>query len=167
MRAVIGQQVSVAGARTVSARLVAAVGLPLELDGGQALTHRFPDAGALAGAPDSALAMPAGRRETIRRLASAVADGALQLDAGSDPSAVRHDLMALKGIGAWTADYVAMRGLGHPDVFLPTDLGVVTALDRLGIHPDRSGAWSPWRSYAVHHLWASLPSPSSRQAVRT
>ena len=153
VRAVIGQQVSVAGARTVGARIVDAVGTPLA---GGRITHAFPSPDALAGAPDDAFSMPGARRDTIRRLAAAVADGSVELHVGADPEAVRAQLIELRGIGPWTADYVVMRGLGHPDTFLATDLGVRHAMARLGLGDHRSGRWAPWRSYAVHHLWASL-----------
>ena len=117
IRAVIGQQISVAGARTVAASLVRAVGEPLALDDPQ-LTHVFPTPTAVAGAPDAAFPMPTSRRDTLRRLAGAVADGDIVLDAGADPEATRAALLAVKGIGPWTADYITMRGLSHPDVFL-------------------------------------------------
>ena len=155
VRAVVGQQVSVAGARTVAARIVAAVGAGNACD---TSFSRFPRPEELADAPDSAFSMPTARRDTIRRLARAVADGDLELHAGADPATARAQLLALRGIGPWTADYVVMRGLGHPDMFLANDLGVRHALDRLGVDADRSTAFSPWRSYAVHHLWASLSS---------
>lgn len=162
VRAIVGQQVSVAGARTVGARLVTAAGGRGEF--GEALTHVFPTAGALACAPDDVFAMPTARRETIRSLAVAVVDGRAELHVGVDPGEARRQLLALRGIGPWTADYVVMRGLGHPDTFLGSDLGVRHALDRLGLDPTAGDRWSPWRSYAVHHLWASLaPAPSAQQ----
>lgn len=154
VRAIVGQQVSVAGARTVAARIVAAVGEPCNIVGD--VTHLFPTAERLVEAPDSAYSMPAARRDTIRRLATAVADGDVELHVGVDPAVARQQLLALRGIGPWTADYVVMRGLGHPDTFLASDLGVRHALNRLGADVDTADAWSPWRSYAVHHLWASL-----------
>ncbi|HEY5877209.1 MAG TPA: AlkA N-terminal domain-containing protein [Ilumatobacteraceae bacterium] len=158
IRAVIGQQISVAGARTVAASLVRAVGQPLDLDD-PAVTHLFPTPAAVVEAPDAAFPMPGSRRDTLRRLARAVADGDIVLDAGSDQEATRVALLAVKGIGPWTADYVAMRGLSHPDVFLASDLGVRHGLDQLvgatGDRPDPS-VWAPWRSYAVHHIWAHL-----------
>jgi AraC family transcriptional regulator of adaptative response / DNA-3-methyladenine glycosylase II len=159
IRAVVGQQVSVAGARTVAGRIVEDVGRPIgePVDG---ITHVFPRADELATAPDEAFSMPAARRDTIRRLARAVVDGDVELDVGSDPAVARRQLLALKGIGPWTADYVVMRGLGHPDTFLGNDLGVRHALDRLGLGADDGSRWAPWRSYAVHHLWAGLSEPS-------
>ncbi len=158
LRAVIGQQVSLAGARTVTGRLVEALGEPLDpsLTAGTGLTHAFPTVEHLAGAPDELFAMPTARRDTVRRLARSIRDNEVALDAGVDPAEARAQLLALKGIGPWTADYVMMRGLGHPDVFLSTDLVAVHALRALDLTIDDSTRWSPWRSYALHHVWASL-----------
>ncbi len=155
VRAVIGQQVSVAGARTVAGRLVGAAGSPLP-GAEHGLSHLFPSPEQLAAAPDEAFSMPASRRDTIRGLAAAVAEGEVELHVGVDPARAHAQLLARRGIGPWTADYVVMRGLGHPDVFLTNDLGVRHALDRLGVGADHAAVWAPWRSYAVHHLWASL-----------
>jgi AraC family transcriptional regulator, regulatory protein of adaptative response / DNA-3-methyladenine glycosylase II len=169
IRGVVGQQVSVAGARTVAARFVRRVGRRLAEPVGD-VTHVFPRPEELMDAPDDAFSMPGARRDTIRRLAAAVADGHLELDVGSDPAVARRQLLALKGVGPWTADYVVMRGLGHPDTFLAGDLGVRHGLDRLGIDLDRATRWAPWRSYAVHHLWAGLatvPVPPQHDHRRT
>ncbi|MDP2291373.1 MAG: DNA-3-methyladenine glycosylase 2 family protein [Actinomycetota bacterium] len=161
VRAVLGQQVSVAGARTLAARLVAAHGEPLaEPVGG--VTHAFPSAATIAGLCPTDFAMPRARGAALIEACAKVADGSLVLDAGSDRSEAVAALEALRGIGPWTAGYVAMRALGDPDVFLPTDLGVRHALDALGADSTPRGAaalaeaWRPWRSYALHHLWASL-----------
>ncbi|WP_420451098.1 DNA-3-methyladenine glycosylase 2 family protein [Ilumatobacter sp.] len=155
VRAVIGQQVSVAGARTVAGRLVAHAGVEVPPDlaiaGGP--TRSFPTASAVADAPDDAFAMPHRRSDTIRRVAAAFAGGDLVVDPGSDPGEVRARLLEIAGIGPWTADYVVMRALGHPDVMLDTDLVVRRALVAHG-RPSTQ-RWSPWRSYAVHHLWAA------------
>ena len=167
VRAVIGQQVSVAGARTVAGRIVEAAGSPIDtvtpvpgtgvtVDG---ISRLFPRPEQLLAAPDEAFSMPHARRDTIRRLADAVLGGEVELHVGADPAVAREQLLGLRGVGPWTADYVVMRGLGHPDMFLAADLGVRHALDALGLAPDRASGWAPWRSYAVHHLWASL-SPS-------
>ena len=164
VRAVIGQQVSVAGARTVAGRIVEAVGSPIDpvtpvsgtgatVDG---ITRLFPRPEQLVAAPDEAFSMPHARRDTIRRLAEAVLDGTVELHVGADPSVAREQLLRLRGVGPWTADYVVMRGLGHPDMFLDADLGVRHALEAIGLGADRADRWAPWRSYAVHHLWASL-----------
>lgn len=161
VRAVLGQQVSVAGARTLAARLVAAHGEPLAEPVGS-VTHAFPSAATIAGLSPTDFAMPRARGAALIDACAKVADGSLVLDAGSDRSEAVAALESLRGIGPWTAGYVAMRALGDPDVFLPTDLGVRHALDALGADSTARGAaalaeaWRPWRSYALHHLWASL-----------
>ncbi len=154
VRAVVGQQVSVAGAATVAAGLVARHGEPSPI-ADDAVTMLFPDAAALAEADIGGWPMPRRRAETIRRVAVAVGAGELELDVGADPADVRGALLEVPGIGPWTADYAVMRALGHPDTFLATDLGVVRALAARGVPPERADAWAPWRSYAVHHLWAA------------
>jgi len=162
-RAVIGQQVSVAGARTVAGRLVAAVDARLAMADGP-VTHLFPTAADLVAVPDTALPMPASRRRTIRALASAMADGDLPLDPGADPAELADRLRAVPGVGDWTASYVAMRALRDPDAFVATDLGVRRGLRWLG-GPESPAAvagvadrWRPWRAYATVHLW-SVPDP--------
>ncbi|GAA1921846.1 AlkA N-terminal domain-containing protein [Nocardioides hwasunensis] len=154
VRTVIGQQVSVTGARTVAGRIVAEhgreVGSPVP-----GLTHLFPDATILADVDPETLPMPRARGRALVGLAAALADGTVVLDRGPDRDDVRRSLMALPGIGAWTADYVAMRALGHPDAFLPTDLAVRRVLADLGGSVDTE-RWRPWRSYALMHLWNPL-----------
>jgi AraC family transcriptional regulator of adaptative response / DNA-3-methyladenine glycosylase II len=155
VRGVIGQQISVAGARTVTGRVVAAAGEPLRIGGGvDALTHVFPGPDALASIDPVHLPMPATRQRTIAGLAERVADGRVVLDGGADREDIESALLAVPGVGPWTAGYVLMRGLGDPDVFLPTDLGVRAGLSRLGVDAARADRWRPWRSYALHHLWA-------------
>ena len=161
VRAVMGQQISVAGARTLAARLVAAHGEPLAAVVG-GVTHAFPSAATIAGLSPHEFAMPRARGAALIDACAKVADGTIVLDAGSDRAEARLALETVKGIGPWTAGYVAMRALGDPDVFLPTDVGVRHALAALGADPTPRGAialaeaWRPWRSYALHHLWASL-----------
>jgi AraC family transcriptional regulator, regulatory protein of adaptative response / DNA-3-methyladenine glycosylase II len=207
VRAVVGQQISVAGARKVLARLAAtshhpvhdsvdhsapdaihdpfydpvhdsvdhelefminASGRPQDHDqrdrggsqrdcgGGLAA---FPSAGELAEAPDEAFRMPAARRRTLRTLAAAVADGTLNLDPGADRAEMLARLLTVPGIGPWTAQYVALRALGDPDVVLPTDLGARRGAAALGLADDPAGLaahahrWAPWRSYATVRLW--------------
>ena len=159
MRTVIGQQVSVAGACTVTGRLVAQLGRPVET-GIPGLTHLFPRSAVLAELDPDNLPMPRSRGRALVGLARALADGEVVLDRGADRDDVRDSLLALPGIGPWTADYVAMRALAHPDVFLPTDVGVRNALTNLEHEPGLALAgvddWSPWRSYALMHLWNTL-----------
>ena len=107
------------------------------------LTHLFPDAATLAGVDPETLPMPRARGRALVGLAAALADGTVVLDRGPDRDDVRRSLLALPGIGPWTADYVAMRALGHPDVFLPTDLGVrrlLAGMRGLGRRRARPGA---------------------------
>jgi AraC family transcriptional regulator, regulatory protein of adaptative response / DNA-3-methyladenine glycosylase II len=152
VRAVLGQQITVAAARTLAGRLVAAYGKPLASPDG-ALTHLFPEAGALASAPLGELGMPERRKATLRTVAEAVADGTVSLDPGADRDEAERALLALRGIGPWTAGYVRMRALGDPDVFLDGDVGVRHGLARSGADAGRAESWRPWRSYALHHLW--------------
>ena len=158
VRIVLGQQVSVAAARTHGARLVAAAGVPVET-GIPGLTHLFPTPAEVLAAPDEALAFPQSRRDTLRRLAAALAEGLIDLGPGADRERSRAALLALKGIGPWTVEMIAMRALGDPDAFPAGDLGVVKAAAEIGVAdlPIRSEAWRPWRSYATQHLWALTP----------
>ena len=188
VRAIVGQQVSVAGARTTLGRLIRvarqdstgaagdAAG-PLAADalsvggapagsapggagsGAASQLSGFPSAVAVAELPDDAFGMPAARRESIRALARAVAGGELDLEPGTDRDDAVKRLMDLPGVGAWTAGYVAMRAIGDPDIFLPTDLAVRRGARALGL-PDEPRAladhaehWRPWRSYALIRLW--------------
>ena len=161
VRAVIGQQVSVAGARTVAGRLTAAFGKPLASADGAA-HPLLPDAGGPRRRRRGRLPHARARARAIKGLAAVLAEGDLVLDPGADRDEVRERLIELPGIGPWTAAYVALRALGDPDSFMPTDLGVRRALERLGHAGDPATAtalateWRPWRSYALHHLWASL-----------
>jgi AraC family transcriptional regulator of adaptative response / DNA-3-methyladenine glycosylase II len=161
VRAVLGQQVSVAGARTIAGRLVRSFSKPLTSPDGD-LTHVFPEPAALVDADLGALGIQRSRQETLRALARSVESNDLVLDSGADRLEVAAKLQALRGVGPWTTSYVVMRALGDPDVFLATDLGVRRALERLGQPGDPRSAealaerWSPWRSYAVQYLWASL-----------
>jgi AraC family transcriptional regulator of adaptative response / DNA-3-methyladenine glycosylase II len=168
LRAVLGQQVSVAAARTAATRLAAALGerLPPALagDGPDLL---FPSPSTVAEHGAEVLTGPARRTATVTALATAVADGTVALDAGRDPTALRADLTALPGVGPWTAGYLAVRVLGDPDELLADDLAVRRGAQALGIddlvhHADR---WAPWRSYAALHLWrAGARTPIRRTA---
>jgi AraC family transcriptional regulator of adaptative response / DNA-3-methyladenine glycosylase II len=166
VRAIVGQQVSVAAARTVLGRLVAAYDEELTDPGERALartacspsrglTHRFPGPAAFAELDPASLPFPRRRGEALRALARLAAAGELHLDPGADPDEARSRLMAIPGVGGWTASYVAMRALADPDVFLAGDVGIRHALARLGQGADHR-RWRPWRSYAVIHLWRSL-----------
>jgi AraC family transcriptional regulator of adaptative response / DNA-3-methyladenine glycosylase II len=151
VRAIIGQQVSVAAARTVAGRLVAAVGPVVE--GIEGVVRLFPSPEEVLTAPDDAFGMPVSRRETLRRLSEAVVAGDVSLELGADRDTLRRQLLAVRGIGPWTADYVAMR-CGDPDGWLPTDLVLASALARHGLDSSAGDSWRPWRAYAMHYLWS-------------
>ena len=161
VRGVLGQQVTLTAARTLATRLVESAGEPLpDALCGEGLTHLWPTPTAIAAAPMSG--MPASRIRAVTTLARALAEGDLVLDRGADRADVRRVLLALPGIGPWTAGYVALRALGDPDVFLSNDAGVRAALRSAGGAAD-TDAWRPWRSYALLHLWHSLaPAASAR-----
>jgi AraC family transcriptional regulator of adaptative response / DNA-3-methyladenine glycosylase II len=152
VRAVLGQQVTVGAARTLAGVLAAGYGKPLPAPDGT-LTRLFPAPEALAGACLDELGMPRARKQAIRTVAEALADGSVCLDAGADRDQAERELLALRGIGPWTAGYVRMRALGDPDVFLPGDVGVRHGLALVGADSSTAEAWRPWRSYALHHLW--------------
>jgi AraC family transcriptional regulator of adaptative response / DNA-3-methyladenine glycosylase II len=160
VRAVIGQQVSTAAARTHGARLAERLGEPVD-DPVGGLTRLFPDMAVLADTDMAALAMPAARPQSVAALARSVASGALNLSAGADWQLARSVLATVPGIGPWTIELVAMRGLGDPDAFTPTDLGVRQAAATLGLPASpaaltrRAERWRPWRAYAVQYLWAT------------
>jgi AraC family transcriptional regulator of adaptative response / DNA-3-methyladenine glycosylase II len=160
VRAVLGQQVSTAAARTHAARLVTAHGEAVD-DPEGGLTHLFPSTEALAALDPEALAMPATRRATLTTLVHQLAEQTLHLGVESDWEETRARLLALPGFGPWTVDVIAMRALGDPDAFLPTDLGVRRAAQELGLASTpaaltaRAAAWRPWRAYAVQYLWAT------------
>jgi AraC family transcriptional regulator of adaptative response / DNA-3-methyladenine glycosylase II len=163
VRAVLGQQVSLAGARTLTARLLTAAGTPLPEPVGT-LTHAFPRPAALADADLAAVGLTGARRRTVHALAEALASGAVTLDPGADRAEAGRALLAVRGIGPWTAALVALRGLGDPDVWLPGDLALRRSLATLGSSDtDAATRWRPWRSYAVLHLWAlAVPTLSTR-----
>ncbi|WP_018352696.1 AlkA N-terminal domain-containing protein [Longispora albida] len=160
VRAVLGQQVSTAAARTHAARLVLAHGEPVS-DPAGGLTHLFPTPEQLTTVDPATLAMPATRRRTLTTLIGALADGTVDLGIGGDWQRARAHLAALPGIGPWTVETIAMRALGDPDAFVATDLGIRLAAAGLGL-PESPGAlirrserWRPWRAYAVQYLWAT------------
>lgn len=153
VRTIVGQQISLRGARTVLGRIVAEHGGRV-FDGAWVL---FPEAPTLADVDPQRLPMPKARGRSVVALANAVAHRSLALDPGADRDAVRADLVALPGVGPWTADYLCMRALGSPDELLDSDLVVRRAAADLGVSlTARRPEWAPWRSYATHHLWAHL-----------
>ncbi|TXK17351.1 Ada metal-binding domain-containing protein [Homoserinibacter sp. GY 40078] len=160
-RTLIGQQISVASARTVLGRLVANLG-----DGG------FPDAATIAERGREVLRGPTARIDAIVQAAEALADGRLRLDIGMPVAEFRAGLLAQPGIGPWTADYLAMRALGSPDVLPVDDLVIRQSAAARGLPASRGGLaasareWSPWRSYAALHLWRARPAREVAPRVR-
>jgi len=160
VRAVLGQQVSVAAARTLAARLVRAAGNPLDEPAG-GLTHAFPSPEAIAEADLEGVGLPDSRRRTLRELAARLASGRLDLGLGADRATARRELVSIAGVGEWTATYVSLRALGDPDAFPASDLGVRRGARALGLPEEpralvaRAERWRPWRSYAAHYLWAA------------
>jgi AraC family transcriptional regulator of adaptative response / DNA-3-methyladenine glycosylase II len=159
VRAILGQQVSVAAATKLVARVVAQHGA--RLPGDDRLNSTFPSPQQLADADPSGFGMPVSRGAALVELAGQVAEGRILLEAGADRVETERALLAVSGIGPWTAGYIAMRALADPDRFLPGDVVVRTAMGSLGLPSDGSAAaahaarWRPWRSYAVMHLWRS------------
>jgi AraC family transcriptional regulator, regulatory protein of adaptative response / DNA-3-methyladenine glycosylase II len=160
VRAILGQQVSLAAARRFACRFARSFGTPIETPFAD-LTTLFPGPGAIVDLPVRALAgcgMTTARARSILALARAVCDGALVLSPSADVDATVGTLGALPGVGDWTAQYIAMRALAWPDAFPAGDRGVLRAM-RLTV-PRRAleaaEAWRPWRAYAVMHLWRSL-----------
>ncbi|HUB72079.1 MAG TPA: AlkA N-terminal domain-containing protein [Acidimicrobiales bacterium] len=164
IRAVLGQQVSVAGARTLAGRLAAAYGRPLSSPDGT-VVRSFPPADALAEVGTADLAMPRARARCLTELAGALAKGEVDLSPGADREKASEALQRLPGIGPWTVSYIQMRALRDPDAFPAADLGLRRALERAGVPGARSPAavlslsrrWRPYRAYALQYLWAGLP----------
>jgi AraC family transcriptional regulator of adaptative response / DNA-3-methyladenine glycosylase II len=171
VRAILGQQVSVAAATRLAGILVERFGSQLPESVATAeVTHLFPDAETLAGADLSGLPMPGSRQRALAGLADAVARGSLRLDPSSDVESTLEGLVALSGVGPWTAQYIAMRALRDPDAFPTSDLGLLRALDvdarALAL---RAAAWRPWRAYAALLLWSTpgaSPAGSADDAER-
>ena len=160
VRVVLGQQVSVRAATTVAGRLAAALGEPVETPF-PGLDRLAPTPAAVTAAGEDRVArvgMPGARARTLLALAGAIASGDLVLERGADPDQVRDRMLALPGVGPWTASLVAMRALGAPDAFPGGDLGVLRALGVKSAREAeaRAEAWRPWRAYAAMHLW-NLP----------
>jgi AraC family transcriptional regulator of adaptative response / DNA-3-methyladenine glycosylase II len=164
VRAILGQQISVKAATTIAGRIAKAYGEPLRDQGFPGLTHLFPVPERLARARFKNTGLTRRRAETLRRVAQAAVSGSLTFDASQDPAAFRESLIAIPGIGEWTAQYAAMRALKNPDAFPAADLGLLRAFDGPGgqrLRPaqleEMSQDWRPWRAYAALLLWGSAP----------
>lgn len=164
VRAVLGQQVSVASARRAGERLSSMCAIPADLGAAQQLVGKdlplqFPDAETISELDPATLRLPKKRARTLVELAGRLARGEIVLDGSDDRQETRSALLDVPGIGQWTADYIAMRAMRDPDVFLPSDAGVRRGLERLGFSGDPAQAlalsarWRPYRSNALMHLW--------------
>jgi AraC family transcriptional regulator of adaptative response / DNA-3-methyladenine glycosylase II len=156
VRAVLGQQVSVLRAHRLAGTLVERYGEPVPgVDADEAPDRLFPTAAALSEVDPAELPMPRSRGRGLVELCRRIAGGEIVLDRSADREQVRARLLDVPGIGPWTAGYIAMRALGDPDVFLPTDVGVRHALQRARLPVEAADRWRPWRSSALMHLWTS------------
>lgn len=158
VRAIVGQQVTVKAAVTITRRLVDRLGEPLA-DAPTGIDRLFPTAETLAAANLDGIGMPGKRVQTLQHFAAQIASGALRLDIGQGASELIERLCALPGIGPWTAEYIALRAFGDADAFPASDLGLLKApiwgaagisARQLQLHAE---AWRPWRAYAAAHLW--------------
>jgi AraC family transcriptional regulator of adaptative response / DNA-3-methyladenine glycosylase II len=159
VRVVLGQQISTAAARTLAATIVARWGEPVA-DPGGGLSRLFP---APASLTELDVAMPSARRHTVQSIAVALCAGTLELSPGAERGEALGALREIRGVGPWSAEVIAMRALGDPDAFPVNDLGVRRGARALGLGDTarelaaRSARWSPWRAYAVQHLWGATP----------
>jgi AraC family transcriptional regulator of adaptative response / DNA-3-methyladenine glycosylase II len=166
VRAILGQQISVAAASTLAGRLAARFGVPMPGAGpGGPLSLLFPTPAELADADLSGLGLTAARQVTLRALATACAAGELAPDPGADPEETAARLARLPGVGPWTVAYILLRAVRDPDAFPGSDLGLRRALARLGCAPGRASSWRPWRAYAAMHLWAAGTASAAAQAL--
>ena len=172
MRAIIGQQVSVAAARTFTARLAQAFGEPLPVDFAPGLSHLFPAPEALADADLSRIGLTRTRADTVRTVARAVLDGRVDFRSERTLEDFVMRWVALPGIGPWTASYIAMRALGHPDAFPADDLVLQKAVPTDGERMTAKAltacaeAWRPWRAYAVMQVWKdSMAAPKKGSRI--
>jgi AraC family transcriptional regulator of adaptative response / DNA-3-methyladenine glycosylase II len=188
VRALVGQQISVAAARTHLGRLSAMLGSPYS-SGFPGLDRLFPTSAQIASLPEPAggealdpdrpLRLPGQSIRTIRATAEALADGELHVHAGADPAALRGQLLARPGIGPWTAAYIAMRVLHDPDAWLVGDVALLSGAQAIGVLGNglpkaqahralarRAAAWAPWRSYAAMHLWQAATASGPRAPAR-
>jgi len=146
VRAIIGQKISVKAARTLLTRLVNLCGEKQTFDSIVSLTHLFPTPQNILAADLSNLGLTTAKSQTLKALAQAVEDGTLRLDGTDDYEVTCKKLLSIKGIGQWTVQYIAMRGLRNPDAFPETDLEIQKKIKSFDLNPE---LWAPWRAYAA------------------
>jgi len=172
VRTMVGQQISLASTRTVLGRLAADIASRAGRTPDDEGLLPFPTPAELAEHGPAVLRGPAARVAAIHRVATALANGELELDVGLSTAELRARLLAQPGVGPWTADYVSLRVLGSPDLLLSTDLVLLRVLRDLGAATTAQSAarlgerWAPWRSYATLHLWRASVSTPRGEAVR-
>jgi 3-methyladenine DNA glycosylase/8-oxoguanine DNA glycosylase len=170
VRAIVGQQVSVAGAGTIMGRIIERLGTPVPGLAEMGLTHLFPSPSALARADLSTLGLTDARAAAIGAFAAAVAEGTVQLDGGARLDRLVDSLTRIPGLGPWTAHYIAFR-MGEPDAFPASDLGIRRALQNGGqpVSPreaeEEAERWRPWRGHAAAHLWLGGPSAPANEVA--
>ena len=163
VRAVLGQQISVAAAATFARRIVEKFGQPLANSPIEEITHAFPNPAILANSDLTSVGLTSRRAETLNNLARVFEEGKLDLEQADSLDEIEEKLCALKGIGPWTAHYIALRALKEPDAFPESDLGLLRALEKDGVRPtpeelrERAESWRPWRAYAAQLLWTADP----------
>lgn len=173
IRAILGQQVTVKAATTITSRLARIYGEPLGEEKSDAVWLLFPSPEILAEADAGRLHVPESRSKAIRALSRATLEGRVRFDGSMDPQSFMSALKEVPGIGEWTAQYVAIRALGEPDAFPASDLGLIRVMEALGEHLTpvqllaRAEAWRPWRSYAALLLWRSLGANQKREETRS
>ncbi|WP_433353267.1 DNA-3-methyladenine glycosylase 2 family protein [Microtetraspora malaysiensis] len=173
VRAVVGQQISVAGARTLLGRIAARAGTTATAPGQDGadgepaapVATLFPTAERLAEADLDGIGLTQRRVTTLRALAEAVVEGRIDLDGAEDVPETTAKLLTIPGIGPWTASYVALRALGDPDAWPGGDLVLKKTMQCLGIPADHVERWRPWRAYAALHLWSSTADPAAVRAI--
>lgn len=172
VRAILGQQVSVAAARTLAARLAQRFGQPLPASFAPGLEHLFPTPEALADADLATIGLTRARADTVRAVARAMIEGRVDFRTERTLEDFTERWVALPGIGPWTAQYIALRALGHPDAFPAEDLVLQRAVPddgtRLGARAllARAESWRPWRGYAVIQLWRDSMTPPPAASIR-
>ena len=165
VRAILGQQITVKGATRLAGALVSKFGQ--RFPASDRLTHVFPQPSALAEADVASIGLPKARARTIQFFAKAVRDGQISFEGIVDSSAFVSRLCEIPGVGAWTAQYIAMRTLGEPDAFPSGDLGLLRSLSLENPRDleQRAEAWRPWRAYAAMYLWSHFSKTKTEENV--
>jgi AraC family transcriptional regulator of adaptative response / DNA-3-methyladenine glycosylase II len=173
IRAILGQQITVEAARQLGSKLVKLCGEPIKQSNDSRLLRSFPSAQCIARRDLSTIGMPAARRATLKAVAEAAVANPQLFEACTTIEESIAKLRSIRGIGEWTAQYIALRAMREPDAFPATDIGILRGAALLeGVLPtpaqllSRAEAWRPWRAYAAQHLWSADPTFSNTNGVR-